>query len=166
MKAGSQTAVSLFMTLRSMLIVAYYTCSFQAIRKLAAVFVDPSELEDINSRVSSVIDSMIYGSSYSSSSSSSRAGFLPGQLAAEEFVDERRPLLQQYQSQSFWSSREPVRTEFGVLDITAQSQTSSASKGMMTKFLQKLETDHEPGVSSTQLMLINHDLKPGTVPLL
>ncbi|KAF8457406.1 permease for cytosine/purines, uracil, thiamine, allantoin-domain-containing protein [Terfezia claveryi] len=28
------------------------------------------------------------------------------------------------------------------------------------KFLKKLETDHEPGLSNSQLMLINHDLKP------
>jgi len=36
-------------------------------------------------------------------------------------------------------------------------------EGKMTigKFLKKLETDHEPGLSNAQLMLINHDLKPG-----
>ena len=32
-------------------------------------------------------------------------------------------------------------------------------------FLKKLEVDAEPGLTNAQLMLTNHDLKPGTIPL-
>ena len=108
---------------------------------------------------------MIYGSSYSSSSFS-RAGLRPGSPTADEIDDEGRPLLQ-YESQNFGTPRELERAEFGALIIPDTSlpvtNFGRELEGKMTvgEFLKKLETDHEPGLSNTQLMLINHDLKPG-----
>ena len=114
---------------------------------------------------------MIYGSSYSSSSSSSGAGLRPGSPTAgdidSEIDSERHPLLQ-YENQNLWTPREPKRIEPDALDLPDSYSLPAAGfdrelEGKMTigKFLKKLETDHEPGLSNAQLMLINHDLKPG-----
>lgn len=121
---------------------------------------------------------MIYGSSYSSSSSSSRAGFFSeSPTPAEDIDDERRSLLR-HENPTFWSPRESkapasfktgAAFKFRELDIS-RAETIPASQrfhepdSKMVRFrglLQKLETDHEAGVSNAQLMLINHDLKPG-----
>lgn len=109
---------------------------------------------------------MIYGSSYASSSSS-RAGLGLESSGAEDIGNERRPLLQSY-NQNFWTSRETERTSFGALDTAhlqpipvAEAYNPDGKMVRLRKFIKKLETDHEPGVSNAQLMLINHDLKPG-----
>ena len=122
---------------------------------------------DINRQARAAFNPMIYGSSYSSSSSSaSPAGVRPSSTA-EDVDNERHPLLQ-YENQNLWTPREPKSTELGVLNPPDSYSLPAAGfdrelEGKMTigKFLKKLETDHEPGLSDTQLMLINHDLKPG-----
>jgi len=108
---------------------------------------------------------MIYGSSHSCSSS--QAGLRPASPTAEDIDDERRPFLQ-YESQNFWTPREPGGTELAALNLpdtyplpAADFDRDPGGKMTVGKFLKKLETDHEPGLSNAQLMLINHDLKPG-----
>lgn len=107
---------------------------------------------------------MIYG--YSSSSSSS--ALIPPdrpQLAVE--YDERQPLLS-YQNQNFWSPSASGPFGLGASDIT-QTETIPAARyheqagrmATLRKFAKKLETDNEPGLTHTQLMLTNYDLKPG-----
>ncbi|KAF8467363.1 hypothetical protein BDZ91DRAFT_723959 [Kalaharituber pfeilii] len=100
---------------------------------------------------------MIYGSSVSSSSSC--------QVGLPPAAEERRPLL--YENESFRGPKEPPQAESGTLNTPniqpIPLERHYERQGKMEKFfviLKKLETEHEPGLSNAQLMLINHDLKP------
>lgn len=47
--------------------------------------------------------------------------------------------------------------------LLTKRRTETTKMGKAMEFIRKLETEHEPGLTNGQLMLTNHDLKPGNI---
>lgn len=138
---------------------------------------------------------MVYGSSPASSSSrrppsySSRAeDDDEDNIPDGQAIGERQPLL--LPTPPFRSTRGFTGLDTSGLHLLPASSSSAAAAGgyqaisddttalhrersllamgttQLRKIIWKLETEHEPGLSHTQLLLTNEDLKPGKYTLL
>ena len=108
---------------------------------------------------------LLHASSFSSSSPSSPSSLrLPSGSSASEGTDEEESPLLQHQAQGSNISVGPLGCS-GYVDYE-EAEGITVVSTMATRFgklVTLLETDHEPGLTNTQLLLINDDLKPGMV---
>ena len=102
--------------------------------------------------------------SSSSSPSSASSLRLPSGSSASEGTDEEESPLLQHQAQGSDISIGPLGCS-GYVDYE-EAEDMTLVPTMATRFgklITLLETDHEPGLTNAQLLLINDDLKPGMV---